>query len=180
MRRALLLVGLVACAPEPVEVAWALDTIRIEPSGETISGRQRWSLYDERWERRRAETRLVCEAQVELVGTAIDATACERCEVAWTVTATLGEHDCAPEQLVGLDVLDGMDGLGIGSLAPRLLEDTPRPGALGGWVRYPAEDWVAHGWAGQPAFWGGGVDEAAWDGERSFELRPAFAWELSP
>lgn len=173
-----LLAGLAACTPALGEPTWALDRLQLEPVGADVLGEQSWSLYDARWEQRRSEARLICTALVELEGLPIAQSACARCTFAWAVTAALASTDCDDALLPELGLLTAITGVGIGEVAPLLVEDTPREGAHGGWIRYPEDLWRPHGWAGQPAFWRGDSDTARWDGELPSELRPAFAWEL--
>jgi hypothetical protein len=79
-----------------------------------------------------------------------------------------------------IDVLEGMTGVALGEVAPRLVELNPLETVIGGWSRFPGRGWVAHGWAEVNADTAGAsvTLDTAWDGVRSFILWPAFAWEL--
>jgi hypothetical protein len=167
------------CAPEATEIHWGLDTITLRADGDDVVGTQSWALFDPRWERGQRNGRQVCSAEVSLTGVPIEGLACGRCDNTWDLTVELTHHDCDEAQLATLDALTGITGVGLGELAPRLVEISPRDGAMGGWVRYPERGWIAHGWAGPTEFWDGALRDASWEATRPFLLEPAFAWELA-
>jgi hypothetical protein len=169
-----------ACTPASSDVAWALDTFTLVPDGDALTGQQSWSLYDARWENSGSEDHRVCGVTVQLAGTPMDAPACARCELAWEIVATISEHDCERGVPASLNLLDGLTGIGLGEVPPRLVDEAEHEGAVGSWVRYPSDGWKAHGWAGHTRWWNGNPEATSWDGKRSLEARPAYAWDVRP
>lgn len=172
---------LAACAPD-TDPGWAVDELWLEPDGDGVHGFQTWEIYGEAWSRRLAERHYLCAVVVELWGDPVEpGDDCGGCSPAWAVEVALVETDCDPELSERARWLD-LSGVALGPLGLELADDPPWPGMTrGGYAAYGDTGWLAHGWA-YPA----GLDsdlpvtEPSWNGQQSFTLVPAWAWELSP
>jgi len=165
----LCLVGITgACAPD-LTPTWATDTLHIEASADGVYGFHTWTVYGERWDRRRGERHHACTLvfEVELSG---GAEACDGCERTWVATESLADSDCDPDWAW---TPPDLQGLAIGPVAPVIAGQDPWPDAtLGTFARYDGEDWVAHGWAiPESQVEGATVPLTAW---------PAWTWPVGP
>ena len=111
-----------ACTPEMSEIRWALDRIELEPDENAgLVGTQTWELFDARWEKSQSENHRVCTVYTDLLGQPTDSPACARCTFAWDITAVIADHDCDASIIGSIDVLEGMTGVALGEIAPRLV-----------------------------------------------------------
>lgn len=155
------------------EPAWAMDVIHVVPEGDLVQVLQTWSLFDERWERQQRGSRLVCTVLRVMEGTPTEP--CDGCAVSWEVVQTRRDSDCPLEARGEHAVIGDLAAVGI---SDKPAADSPVEGARTGFVRYP-DGWQTHGHAWPEGAPEGRAATGRWDGERPFELWPAFAWDLA-
>ena len=167
----LLLPLAVGCGGDPIP-AWAFDPIWLEPTAEGAHGFQTWGLYARPWAKKLDEKHHLCGAVVELEGLTI---ACEGCEAAFEVQATLVEHDCE-EGWVQQPLFTALERVAIGPVSTD--PDAPHAGATHeGWADY-GTGWEVHGHAYAEALDLGDSGPDTWDGVAPFQLWPTAAFPL--
>lgn len=175
---AVLMVGVLGCRSDgDGSPAWAIDTLTLDPDGQTATALQAWTLHDARWERRATRRALVCSTVVELT-LEPGASGCEDCDVAYAVVdQRVADSDCDQATLDAFVLLDRTTAVGVGPLPEALADEAPLADARGGRVRV-ADRWLDHGWAYPTGADTGEVQAGPWDGVRTFTLQPAWAWDL--
>jgi hypothetical protein len=161
--------------------ALAFDPIWVEPVGEDIHGFETWQIYTDRWAKHDKEKFYVCAVVVELEGTpTAPGDGCRGCALAWDVTPTVIDSDCA-DRLTDDPGFLALTRLAIGDVGNGLDADNPYPAkAQGGWADYGTGEWEAHGWAYPESLdTRGQAASADWDGDQPFQFWPAFYWDLT-
>jgi hypothetical protein len=165
---------LVGCAPD-LTPAWAWDPIWLEGTASGAHGFQTWQLYGPKWPSRQSDRHYVCSVVTELEGRPSECDA-PGCEIAFDLTPTLLESDCADPALAEQPLFLALERLALGG--PYVGEDAPWPDRTTTSYADYGSGWELHGFAYPEAYDLGGAGDPTWTGEDPFLFTPDAAFPL--